>query len=147
MLIRISFKSALLVLLQVTFIAYLIFSGRVIYFDALYIFLVLLSVIPGLWGILLMKTKLRITPEPARGAKLISEGPYKYIRHPMYATVIALTFVWIIFDFSSFRLAVFLLLVFNLMIKMYYEENILKNSIDGYSEYMNNSKRIIPFIF
>lgn len=123
------------------------FSGRVIFFDALFLILTFIALIPAGWAIILMNTKLRITPEPAEKAKLITSGPYRFIRHPMYATVISLTLVWIVFDFTYLRFAVYVLLAVNMVIKMYYEENILRNSLEGYKEYMSKSKRIIPFIF
>lgn len=142
-----SLKSILLVLFQLVFITYLLLSGRVFFFDVLYLILSVIASIPAVWAVLLVNTKLRITPEPTKGTKLITAGPYKYIRHPMYATVISISLVWILFDFTYVRLVVYLLLVINMVIKMYYEENILRNSLEGYKEYMSHSKRIIPFIY
>jgi protein-S-isoprenylcysteine O-methyltransferase Ste14 len=147
MLIQKSFKSILLVAFQLIFIAYLMLSGRIIFFEILYLILTFIALIPAGWAIILVNTKLRITPEPAEKAKLITSGPYRFIRHPMYATVISLTFIWLIFDFTYLRLVVYLLLVINMFIKMYYEENILLNSLEGYKEYISKSKRIIPFIY
>lgn len=147
MLIRKSFKSFLLVAFQLLFIAYLILSGRIIFFDVLYLIFSFIASIPAVWAIILMNTKLRIQPEPTADAKLIFSGPYRFVRHPMYATVISLSLIWIVFDFTYIRFVVFILLVINMLIKMYYEENILLNSLEGYKEYASKSKRIIPFIY
>ena len=136
-----------LVLLQLIFIAVIIITGKIFILNSIYIILILVAAFPSLWAILIMKDKLRITPEPSKGSKLITSGPYKYIRHPMYATVISVTLIWILYDFSFVRLVVYILLVLNMVVKMFYEENILKNSFEGYNEYMIKSKRIIPFLF
>jgi protein-S-isoprenylcysteine O-methyltransferase Ste14 len=44
------------------------------------------------------------------------------------------------------RLIVGLILTADLAIKMLYEEDILKRHFQGYPEYMERTKRIIPFI-
>ena len=139
--------SIILVFLQLIFIAILALTGKIFIFNGIYITLIFIAAFPSLWAIILMKDKLRITPEPARDSKLITSGPYKYIRHPMYATVISLTLVWIVFDFSFLRLAVYILLAINMVVKMFYEENILENTFEGYKEYMKKSKRIIPYLY
>ncbi len=144
---RISYKSVILVAFQIIFLVYIMLSGRIISFDFLYLILILIASIPAVWAIILMNTKLRINPEPTADAKLISSGPYRFVRHPMYATVISLSLIWIVFDFTYVRFVVFILLAINMLIKIYYEENILLNSLQGYKEYVSKSKRIIPFIF
>lgn len=142
-----SWKSLTLVLLQLIFIAVIAITGKIFILNSIYIILIFAAAFPSLWAILIMQDKLRIMPEPSKSSKLITSGPYKYIRHPMYATVISVTLIWILFDFSFMRLAVYILLVFNMVVKMFYEENILKDSFEGYKEYMKESKRIIPFLF
>lgn len=142
-----SYVSIILVLFQLVFITILILTGDIFIFDIEYIILMFIAFFPSLWAIYHMKYKLRIRPEPSKGAKLITVGPYKYIRHPMYATVISVTLIWVFFSFSFFRLAVYILLLINMVVKIFYEENILKNYFEGYKEYTIRTKRIIPFVF
>lgn len=142
-----SFLSIILVLFQLVFITILILTGDIFIFDIIYIILIFIASFPSFWAIYHMKDKLRIRPEPTRDAKLITYGPYKYIRHPMYATVISVTLIWVFYSFSFLRLAIYILLVINMVVKMFYEENILKNFFEGYKEYSTRTKRIIPLIF
>ncbi|MBN1633384.1 MAG: isoprenylcysteine carboxylmethyltransferase family protein [Ignavibacteria bacterium] len=139
--------SSILVLFQVIFIAFLVFTGKIFVSNIIFIILMFTAVFPSLWAVFHMRDKIRFTPAPSKGAKLITAGPYKYIRHPMYATVISVALLWIFIDFSFLRLVVYLFIIINMIVKIYYEENILINSFEGYREYMTMSKRIIPFIF
>ncbi|MCK9196162.1 MAG: hypothetical protein M0P16_04195, partial [Syntrophales bacterium] len=73
-------------------------------------------------------------------------GPYRFIRHPMYASVLLTIWALIIDRSTLLSLIVGLILMADLMIKMLYEEGILKRHFRDYPAYMERTKRIIPFI-
>jgi protein-S-isoprenylcysteine O-methyltransferase Ste14 len=84
-----------------------------------------------------------------QGQRVISTGPYKVIRHPMYAgailfgigTPLALGSWW-----SLFLIAPIFLLIFTLRIVD--EEKVLVHELAGYTEYQKNVRwRLIPGIF
>ena len=102
----------------------------------------------GLWSIYSMrKSKLRITPDVAKGAKLIEEGPYKYIRHPMYTGVLTAMLGVLIAGFSSQKLLAYILLKIVLFIKISYEESLLGKNLKGYDSYCKKTYRLIPLIY
>lgn len=80
--------------------------------------------------------------------RLVTEGPYKYIRHPMYASL--LLFAWGVFlkqiSLSSALLLVLISLA--LYITAFFEEREnLSLFGDVYNQYMRLTKRFIPFVF
>ncbi len=110
--------------------------------------LISLSVFLAGWAIFSMrKSKLRIIPEPSRNATLITDGPYQFIRHPMYTAVIAGAAGLVLFHFTWVRLLILLSLIIVLIIKLLWEEKMLVKRFDSYQQYMKQTNRLIPFIF
>ena len=79
--------------------------------------------------------------------KLITNGPYRWFRHPIYASIIYF-FIGsaIAFPFIEVIGAVFLIIA-GLFVRMLLEEKSLFNTYEAYAEYCRKTKRIIPFIF
>ena len=79
---------------------------------------------------------------------LVTSGPYRLIRHPLYASLLYLT--WGIFLKQITLVSILLALIASLalLLTAVYEErgNLLKFG-DEYAGYMQHSKRFIPFIF
>lgn len=89
-----------------------------------------------------------ITPTPKPGAVLITSGPYRIIRHPMYlAQVVA--FIPLVSDyFTLFRIGILILLIVTLLFKMHYEEKgLVRQFGDTYQEYKDRTKKVLPFIY
>lgn len=78
---------------------------------------------------------------------LIDHGIFKYIRHPMYSSLLFLT--WGIF-FKNMTSLLFLIAVlssvFLFLTALSDEKECIKFFGDKYSEYMKRSKRFIPFL-
>ena len=143
----ISITSAAFVTIQFTSIGILVFTGKVIPGNIFLKILLLISLVFGLWSMAMMKFKFNIFPELIPGSKLITSGPYRYIRHPMYTAVLAITFIWLIDEFTPFRLTVWMVLLIDLVMKFKHEEKILLERYDNYREYKNRTKKLIPFIY
>jgi len=89
-----------------------------------------------------------ITPTPKSGAVLITSGPYRIIRHPMYlAQVVA--FVPLVSDYiTDLRFSILVLLIVTLLFKMHYEEKgLIRQFGESYLEYMDRTKKVLPFIY
>ena len=86
-----------------------------------------------------------IHAEPTEGALLFS-GPYKVIRHPMYAAM--LLFIWsgILGHLSIINSVIGLLLIGIIAIRIMTEEQYLLARYPSYKEYSSKTKRIIPMI-
>ena len=93
------------------------------------------------------KSELRISPIPAEEAILIASRPYKYIRHPMYASIIFGVFGLLNINFSWLRLGISCALLAVLFIKLSWEERMLDKKFHNYDEYKSHTKRLIPLIF
>ena len=141
-------KALLLVTFQFLFI-FLIIKGTNYRLLSGFSFALLLIAIALLaWAIASMsKSKLRVSPLPHANAQLVTSGPYRFTRHPMYTSVLLGTAALVTAPFSWLRLLLFFLLAAVLVIKLHFEESQLVKKFQGYPEYMKKSKRIIPFIY
>jgi protein-S-isoprenylcysteine O-methyltransferase Ste14 len=80
-------------------------------------------------------------------SELIDHGIFKYIRHPLYSSLLFLT--WGIFFKNitgSGLLVAMLSTVFLFLTAIFDEKECIKFFGDRYIEYMKRSKRFIPFV-
>lgn len=78
---------------------------------------------------------------------LITTGPYRWLRHPIYASL--LYFFWstlIAYPFIDSMLAV-LMITAGLVSRMVLEEKFLLAAYPEYEAYSSKTSRIIPFVF
>lgn len=102
----------------------------------------------GIWAIIVMsKSKLNITPVPRDGAFLITSGPYRLLRHPMYTSVILILFPILYGNYGVSNILVFSILLLNLLLKLRYEENLLKKKFPDYAHMKSSTWRLIPWIY
>lgn len=66
------------------------FAG-VIYVRSTGLLLALIGAGVSLWSVLEHRFQVSPFPRPLAGARLIDTGPYRFVRHPMYAGIIAFT--------------------------------------------------------
>jgi len=141
------FKSIILVSLQFLFILLLLSGISLKNISLSTIILILLSAALMLWAIIAMqKSKLSILPEPSANATLITNGPYRFIRHPMYTAILLGSTGILLQQFTLLRLVIFIALAITLHVKISWEEKMLSQKFDGYKNYMKQTKRIMPFI-
>jgi protein-S-isoprenylcysteine O-methyltransferase Ste14 len=76
--------------------------------------------------------------------KIIDSGPYKYIRHPAYAGMIIAHFGIVLFFLNPATLLIFFLMFIPaIILRIFIEEKTLFR-IEGYFNYAENRKRLIP---
>jgi len=141
--------SILLVGAQFLWLLLLAYSGIFISFDSVVPLIgQAIAVALGLWAIVAVGLhQLRIRPEVHPDARLIMNGPYRFIRHPMYTSVLLFAVCAVAADFSWLRLGVITALAATMVLKLLYEERLLDEHFAGYADYRNRSWRIIPWIF
>ncbi len=83
-----------------------------------------------------------------RGQRVISTGPYRYVRHPMYAAAIPFATGTALLLGSCYGLLVGLIFFAGLVFRAVQEERVLRAELPGYEEYMARVKyRFIPYVW
>jgi protein-S-isoprenylcysteine O-methyltransferase Ste14 len=92
------------------------------------------------------KQQFNVTAHPGEGP-LIERGPYRFIRHPMYAG--SLLFVWacVLGHWSYYNAGAGILLSVLLPLRIVTEERLLRKRYAEYGPYASRTKRLIPFVF
>jgi protein-S-isoprenylcysteine O-methyltransferase Ste14 len=85
-----------------------------------------------------------IHAEPKEG-HLISSGPYKFIRHPMYASALMIIWSGILGHFSPENFAIGFIVTVVVSIRIITEEKYLSTYFPAYLNYSRKTKLIIPF--
>jgi protein-S-isoprenylcysteine O-methyltransferase Ste14 len=141
-------KSILLVVFQFVLILLLILGSPLKKVPALAYTFIIFSILLVFWAIATMKkSKLRIRPEPSPHATLITTGPYRFIRHPMYTAILMGSVGLLVHQFTWLRLLIVIALTMVLVSKLTWEERMLLQKFEAYRDYMGRSKRLLPFIF
>lgn len=142
-------KSLLLVFVQAILLIYLFISGPVLPATALPGLFELIGILLGVWAIWSMRvTTIQITADVAPDSNLVSDGPYEWVRHPMYLAVMLVCLGLLINQVSIARLIAVLLLGIDFILKANYEEALLiKFFKKGYEDYQKKTKKFIPFVY
>ena len=138
----------LLVGLQFGGIFFFVFTGKVYPQSWLVALLLSISLFVGLWAILSMNSQtLTVLPDARPNATLITTGPYRWIRHPMYTAVLLLLTALLLNEFSFVRMLVLAVVAVALILKINIKEKILLAKYLEYSDYMKTTRKIIPYLF
>ena len=83
-----------------------------------------------------------------RGHKVITSGPYRYVRHPMYASLIILLYSIPVALGSLWTLIPASILTLLFVIRTYFEDQTLHEELEGYNSYSTKVKyRLLPGIW
>ena len=104
-------------------------------------------VIAGLALYEMNKSKINISPTPRKGAFLVRTGVYSAIRHPMYSSLLLIFIPILITNFSILNLIIFSVFFVNIILKLTYEEQLLRVFFSDYEAYTLKTYRIIPLIY
>ena len=79
---------------------------------------------------------------------VISDGPYRRVRHPMY---LGMCVMWLFTPLalgSYVTLPAFALLIPLLILRLLNEEKVLREELAGYTEYCGRTRfRLVPFVW
>lgn len=125
----------------------LIYSQHIISKNPITIVIQVFAVLLMIWARKTFKSRsFHLTAEPTEGG-LVTTGPYKYLRHPIYAAVIYFGWACVIAFPEREALIGASLITAGLFIRMLLEEKEVLKVYPEYAEYSKQAKRIIPFVF
>jgi protein-S-isoprenylcysteine O-methyltransferase Ste14 len=80
--------------------------------------------------------------------RVISSGPYRLVRHPMYLAICAMWLVTPLALGSYLTLPAFVLIIPLIILRLLNEEKVLRQVLPGYAEYCLNTRfRLVPFLW
>lgn len=83
---------------------------------------------------------------PTEG-KLVTTGPYRYLRHPIYVAVLLFLWTAVAVHPSAGSLAAGLVATAATLARMLSEESFLRARYPEYADYARRAKRLIPFVY
>lgn len=86
-------------------------------------------------------------PHPRADAVLIQTGPYRLVRHPVYAGGILVAFGWALLVQSGLTIGYAAVLLVFLDVKSRREEQWLNEKFSGYADYQRRVRKLVPFLY
>ena len=94
--------------------------------------------------ITLRLSNLSVMPEPVSQGELITNGPYKYIRHPMYTSVLLGSLGMLLLNITVLSGILLIALLAVLILKIRREESLLQAAYIGYADYRRYTGALLP---
>jgi len=109
--------------------------------------LAILGVALGLWAVSANRPgNFNIRPTPRPGGQLVSSGPYRWIRHPMYSALLLAGAGGAWASGSTLGWALWLALAAVLCAKARLEERWMVQAHPGYDAYRARTRRFVPWM-
>ncbi len=88
-----------------------------------------------------------IRPEPKASGRLVTSGPYRFMRNPMYCAVLLFAAAEVAAYDDAWKVACWLALSLVLLAKAVLEERSLRIRFPDYAAYAKRVRRFIPGVF
>lgn len=136
------------VTIQMLCLALIVLTGPVVPAHPVLALLAISGMLLGVWAIVAMQpANVSVLPDVRPTTRLVLRGPYRYIRHPMYAALLLFTAALLLNAFSLWRLLLWCTLLIVLIRKLSYEEQQLLARFPDYDSYRQRSARLLPFVY
>lgn len=103
-----------------------------------------LGVLLGLWAIAVFGRGVTPSPLPAASASLVTRGPYRWVRHPMYTAVLLVAAGLVLEARNWIGVVVLVVLGGFFSYKARWEEGRLVATYPGYAAYAADVGRFVP---
>ena len=138
----------LLVAAQFALIGWLIWPFTAQAWSAAALALLACSASLGVWTLVYNRPgNFNIRPEPKASARLVTGGPYRYMRNPMYTAVLLFAAAEVLAYADRWKLLCWLALALVLLAKALIEERYLRALFPEYAAYAKRVRRFIPGVF
>ncbi|MCB9914526.1 MAG: DUF1295 domain-containing protein [Planctomycetes bacterium] len=124
----------------------LLFSEHLFARTPLWIAVQVLAVALMLWARVTFGLRSFHAGASAQAGGLVTTGPYRYWRHPIYASLLYLTWAGQVHAPTAGSLALATLVTAALVTRMLLEERSLRALYPEYDEMMGRAKRFVPFV-
>lgn len=98
-------------------------------------------------AVLQLNKNLTVFPTPLSHGKLITNGVYALVRHPIYSGIIALCFGISIIRWDIFQAMISGSILILFIFKSDYEERLLEEKFSEYKEYIAATGKLFPKFF
>ena len=98
----------------------------------------------AVWGLLTLRLSFGIFPAARR---LVTGGPYRLVRHPLYLCEIAAALAMLVSDGHLVPLVVVAVFVVLQVTRIRYEENLLRDTFPAWREWAAGRARLIPGVW
>lgn len=106
------------------------------------------GIIVGVWALSANRPgNFNIRPVPREGGRLVEHGPYRWIRHPMYAALMLAGVAAARLASEATAWLALAALVAVLVVKAGVEERAMLASHPGYAAYRRRTRRFVPWVF
>jgi protein-S-isoprenylcysteine O-methyltransferase Ste14 len=98
----------------------------------------------AVYGLLYLRRSLSIIPEVRR---LVTGGPYRLVRHPLYAAEILAAVAFVMVNPGVLPVAVLVPFIVTQLLRSRFEERLLTEAYPEYAGYARKTRRLIPFVW
>jgi protein-S-isoprenylcysteine O-methyltransferase Ste14 len=98
----------------------------------------------AVYGLLYLRRSLSIIPEVRR---LVTGGPYRVVRHPLYAAEILAASGFVLVNPGALAVVMLAPFVATQLVRSRFEERLLTEAYPQYRAYAERTRRLIPFIW
>ena len=77
---------------------------------------------------------------------LVTTGPYRFVRHPIYAAILLFVWTGVAVNWSLIAAALGLVVTAMLFLRMIFEEGLVRERYPEYADYAQRTRRVIPYL-
>lgn len=98
-------------------------------------------------GVYDLRRQITALPYPPDGARLVEDGAYRLVRHPIYGGLVLGGFGWALLTAAGAAVAMAVVLLVFFDLKARREEAWLEERLPGYTAYRRRTRRLVPWLY